>query len=136
MCVSPTLIGSSSSSHQQMQRLEEVKQFPSPSIETERDITGNASLTLMTELRHPGQRGKTTLGDVINDYATTEGVPLREPPHEYKGVKNRFVVWTQDHLAGYSQEAEMLLSKTDNRREPSDEVEELQSRALDFTRHQ
>ena len=60
MCVSPTLICSSSGSNQPMQRREELERFRDPSIETERDYTRNASRTLMTGLRRPDQRGVTT----------------------------------------------------------------------------
>ena len=53
MCVSPTLINSSSGSHQQVQQPEELERFRS-SLEPEQDITGNASRILMTRLRRPG----------------------------------------------------------------------------------
>ena len=61
MCVSPTLICSSSGSNQPMQRREEFERFRDLSLDMEQDHTGNASRTLMTGLRRPGQRGATTL---------------------------------------------------------------------------
>ena len=39
-----------------------------PTLETPRDT----SSTLITGLRHSGQRGETTFGDVVNDHATTD----------------------------------------------------------------
>ena len=140
MCVSPTLIGSSSRSHQQMQRPEELEQLRSLSIETKRDITGNASRTLMTGLRRPYQRGVTTQGNA-DDRRETRSTTARH---------NRWL-WAKLLQEEYPSEGYfipkiafrdipkrlmMLLSGADNRRNHSDAVEELQARAREYTRQQ
>ena len=60
MCGSPTLIGSSSAPHRQMQQDVGFEREHVPLRGAERDPLGNASRILMTGLRHPGQRGMTT----------------------------------------------------------------------------
>ena len=150
MCVSPILIGSSSSSHQQMQRTEESERFRHSSVENEQDITRNASRTLMTGLRHPGQSGKTTFGDVVNNHATRSPTAhhwlwakLLQEEYPLEGYfmntqGSRTSPWFRPRitLRDIPKRLMMLLSGTDNRRNPSDEVEELQSRAREFTRQQ
>ena len=114
------------------------------------DTPGNASSTLMTGLRRPGQRGKTTFGDVVNDHATRNPTAhhwlwaklLQEeyPSEDYfmntKGSQTDSWFRPKIALRDIPKRLMMLLSGTDNRRGPSSEVEELQLRARDFTRYQ
>ena len=164
MCVSPTLICSSSGSQQQMQRPENFEGFRGSSIEPERDITGNASRILMTGLRHPGQRGVTTLSGADDDRELRRPMAhhsrwlwaklLQEeyPSEGYfmntTGLRTGNGSWFRPNIAlrDIPKRLMMLLSGTDNRRTGSEgysgnqriisEAEELQARAREYTRRQ
>ena len=147
MCVSPTLIYSSSGSNQPMQQLEELERFRDLSIETERDHTGNASQTLMTGLRRPDQRSMTTFGVAEDDRVLRNPTAhhwlwarliQEEYPSEgyFMNTKEPGTSsWFRPGIAlrDIPKRLTMLLSGTDNRRNHSDEVEALQLRARDYT---
>ena len=122
----------------------------------ERNTTGNASRTLMTGLRRPGQRGVTASGNV------GEVHEIRNPTKHHNILWWRWAELLQEEYPaeGYFMNTErsgtgtgswfrprialrdipkrlmMLLSGTDNRRNHSAEVEALQSRARDYAQRQ
>ena len=116
-----------------------------PSTAIERPIMGHASPTLMTGLRRPDQRS-----GVINDHTTRNltahhwlwaKLLQEEYPTEgyFMNTKGSGTdSWFRPRIAlrDIPKRLMMLLSGTDNRRNHSDEVKELQSRAREFTRHQ
>ena len=143
MCVSPTLNYSSSGSNQPMQQLEELEQFRDPSVETERESTGNTSRTLMTGLRRPGQRGVTAYrneGERTNPIAHRNRWLWAELLQEEYPAEGYFMntmgsgtgigSWFRPRIAlrDIPKRLTMLLSGAGNRRNHSDEVEALKLR--------
>ena len=118
----------------------------SSSIAIERNPTGNASRILMTGSRRPGQRGLTALESEGGHHECHDGWQWTKPLQAEYPAKGYFMdtkdlgteSWFRPMITlwGIPKRLIMLLSGTDNRRDPSDEVEELQSRAREFTRHQ
>ena len=120
----------------------------------ERDTPGNASRTLMTGLRRPGQRGVTAYGnagdcrEMGNPTAhhnrwlwanlLQEGYPSEGYFMNTMGSRTGIGSWLRPTIAlrDIPKRLTRLLSGTDNRRNHSDEVEELQSRAREYTRQQ
>ena len=125
-----------------------------PSRAIERTTTGNASRILMTGLRRPGQRGVTASGSV------GECHEIRNPTEHHNRWRWAELLQEEYPAEGYFMNTErsgtgtgswfrprialrdipkrltMLLSGTDNRRNHSDEVEALQSRARDYAQRQ
>ena len=120
----------------------------------ERETPGNANRTLMTGLRRPGQRGVTANGnagdcrEMRNPTAHHKrwlwaNLPQEEYPSEgyfmnTMGSRTGIGSWLRPTIAlrDIPKRLTRLLSGTDNRRNHSDEVEELQSRAREYTRQQ
>ena len=115
----------------------------------ERDTTGNASRTLMTGLRRPGQRGVTPYGNAgdcretrnptahHNRWLWAKLLQEEYPSEGYfmNTMRSGIGSWFRPRsaLRDIPKRLMMLLSSTDNRRNHSDEVEELQSRAREYT---
>ena len=121
----------------------------SPSTAIERDTTRNASRTLMTELRRPGQRGMTAYrneGEMRNPTAHPDRWLWAKLLQEEYASEGYFMTtmgsgtgsWFRPGIAlrDIPKRLMMLLSGTDNRRNHSDEVKELQSRAREYMRRQ
>ena len=126
----------------------------SPLTAIERDTTGNASRTLMTGLRRPGQHGVTAYDSAghcremrnpterHNRWLWAELLQEEYPAEGYfmntMGSGTGTGSWFRPRIAlrDIPKRLTMLLSGVDNRRNHSDEVEALQSRARDYTRRQ
>ena len=113
------------------------------------DTPGNASRTLMTGLRRPGQRGMTAYsheGELRNPterHTRWQWAKLLQEEYPSEGyfmhtLRSGTGSWFRPRIAlrDIPKRLMMLLSSTDNRRNHSDEVEELQSRAREYTRQQ
>ena len=116
------------------------------------DTTGNASRTLMTGLRRPGQRGVTAYGNAgdcrevrnptahHNRWLWANLLQEEYPSEGYfmNTMGSGIGSWFRPMIAlrDIPKRLTRLLSGTDNRRNHSDEVEELQSRAREYTRQQ
>ena len=137
MRVSPTLICSSSSPHQQMPLYVGLEPSHFPSRETEWDMPGNTSRILMTGLQRPGQRG----------------VTMRVAAWVHHVIPNRLMMWLSDtdnrrciwnHIirsytwlwAKLLQEEYPAEGYFMNTRCTPQDVEALQARAREYTRQQ
>ena len=137
MRVTPTLIGSSSDPHQQMQQNEGLERSHRTFRETEGDTAGNASRILMTGLRHPGQRGVTTpISAWLRPVIPNRLMMLLSGTDTRRNIGNpdaRYHTWLWAKLL---QEEYPSEGYSMNTRSTPREVEALQARAREYTQQQ